>query len=364
MLFVSCGGKEPVDPTPVETKDTKAPVISVSLSSVNVIGGQEVTLGTSELKIGEKTVATWKDDVSKTCKAALEFNGQTISSGSKLSEPGKLKLSVTDEAGNTAAAEITLTNEDTQAPQISVVISEKNVIAGVKVSIQDNQLLFDDSVAATWTDDYSETFTVELSLIVDGCEPESINPGDLITKAGVLKIHVSDEFQNKTIAEITLTAVAITGLENLQNLTFQVDQEVNLLQGLTIADGLTLSKVEVEQDGVRSEIPNPQAYIPEFPGTVNIILTFARPDGSTIEVKVDKLTVNALAYNKMTVTDIKPVDILPIIGQIEIGDKNVYSYIEHLKVAEATRIRDMMWEYGAGPHSRVDYQELMSRLHT
>ena len=321
------------------------------------------------MKIGNDLVASWKDDKSTSCTVAITFTptgGTTkkVNSGDKLSEEGKLQVKVSDEAGNSSEAEITLTKTDSQAPEISIKIQEKNVIAGVKVVVQDNQLLFDQDIAAIWTDDYSETFTVELYLFVDGCEPESISPGDLITKAGVLKIHVSDEFQNKTIAEITLTAVAITGLENLQNLSLQVDQEVNLLLGLTIADGLTLSKVEVEQDGVRSEIPNPQAYIPEFPGSVNIILTLARPNGSTIEVKVDNLTVNALAYSKLTVTDLKPVDILPIIGQIEIGDKNVYSYIEHLKVAEATRIRDMMWEYGAGPHSRVDYQELMSRLHT
>ena len=120
-------------------------------------------------------MATWKDDVSKTCKAALEFNGQTISSGSKLSEPGKLKLSVTDEAGNTATAEITLTKTDSQAPQVSVVIAEKNVIAGVNVTIQDNQLLFDDAVAATWTDDYSTTCTIEMSLIADGASPKTVN---------------------------------------------------------------------------------------------------------------------------------------------------------------------------------------------
>ena len=184
-MFVSCGGDEPVDPTPTTPvtpenpstppKDTKAPVISVSQASVNVIGGLDAVLGTSELKIGDKTVATWSDDVSKTCKAGLELDGKAISSGAKLSEPGKLKLAVTDEAGNTATAEITLTKTDSQAPQVSVVIAEKNVIAGVKVTVKDNQLLFDDAVAATWTDDYSTTFTIEMNLAVDGASPKTIN---------------------------------------------------------------------------------------------------------------------------------------------------------------------------------------------
>ena len=328
-FLVSCGGDEPIDPTPTtpvnpptQEKDTTSPTITVSKSTVNVISGPSLTVSGNELTIGNDLVASWKDDKSTTCTVTTNLtltDGtiKTVNSGDKLEEAGTLQLKVLDEAGNSSSAEIKLTLSDTKAPEIEVKISEKNIIAGVTIAIQDNQLFFDQDVAASWKDDYSETFTVELYLFVDGCEPESINPGDLITKAGVLKIHVSDEFQNKTIAEITLTAVAITGLENLQNLSLQVDQEANLLQGLTIADGLTLSKVEVEQDGVRSEIPNPQAFVPEFPGTVNIILTLARPDGSTIEVRADNLTVNALAYNKMTVTDLKPVDIMPIIGQIE-----------------------------------------------
>ena len=39
FLAVSCGGDEPVEP-----KDTKAPVITVSQNTVNVIAGPDVTL--------------------------------------------------------------------------------------------------------------------------------------------------------------------------------------------------------------------------------------------------------------------------------------------------------------------------------
>ena len=67
----------PVDPTPVippvEETDTTAPVITVSSSSVNVIAGVEVHLGESDLKLGDNTVATWTDDVTKTCKNDLSF---------------------------------------------------------------------------------------------------------------------------------------------------------------------------------------------------------------------------------------------------------------------------------------------------
>ena len=345
--------------------DTKAPVISVSLSSVNVIGGQEATLGTSELKIGTKTVATWKDDVSKTCKAGLELDGKAISSGTKLSEPGKLKLTVTDEAGNSSSTEITLTKTDSQAPEIQVKIAEKNVVAGVKVNVEGDQLFFDDQVAASWKDDYSETLTVNVQYFPENSSTgKAIESGETLFDAGKLQIAVQDDAKNKSTAEIKLTSVAITGLESLMGKELTVDVPVNLLEGLTIAEGLTLQKVEIEQDGQRSEIANPKAFSPQIPGTIGIVLTLARTDGSTIEVKVDNLTVKGIQYQAMKITDLKPVEILPIIGQIEGGDKNAYDHIDHLRVAEATRIRDMMWKYGTGKHSPEQYQQLMMRLNT
>lgn len=74
------------------------------------------------------------------------------------------------------------------------------------------------------------------------------------------------------------------------------------------------------------------------------------------------VTVKGMEYGKIAITDLKPVEILPVIGQVTEGDKQVYDHIEHLRLAEATRIRDMMWEYGAGSHSKEEYQQLMGRL--
>ena len=92
----------------------------------------------------------------------------------------------------------------------------------------------------------------------------------------------------------------------MQNLSLQVDQTVNLLQGITITERLTLTKVEIEENGTRNEIDNPKTYTPEYPGTVNIILTISKPDGNTIEVTVENLTVKSLAYTapKMQTADI------------------------------------------------------------
>ena len=76
------------------------------------------------------------------------------------------------------------------------------------------------------------------------------------------------------------------------------------------------------------------------------------------------VTVKGMEYGKIAITDVRPVDLLPIIGQVEVGDKQVYDHIEHLRLAEATRIRDMMWEYGTGNHSPEEYKQLMNRLNT
>ncbi len=72
----------------------------------------------------------------------------------------------------------------------------------------------------------------------------------------------------------------------------------------------------------------------------------------------------AQGYKSIEIIHIKPVDILPIIWQVEVWDKQCYEHIEHLRVAEATRIIDMMWKYGAGNHSAEEYKQLMMRLNT
>ena len=337
------------------------------MNSVNIIAEPSVTISGDALKIGNDAVASWKDDVSKSCKVELSLTPaggsvKDVHSGDKLSEEGKLQIKATDDAGNSSTADITLTKADTKAPEIDVKISEMNVIAGVRMTVQDNRLLFDDSVAATWTDDYSKAFAVELALTPEGGESKPVDSGVTVLDAGKLIITVSDEFRNKATAEIVLKADAIYGLESLQNLSLQVDKEVNLMTGLTIADGLTLQKVEVVQDGARTQVDNPNAYIPEYPGSIDIILTLARPDGSTIEVRVDNLTVKGIDYHAVSLIDIKPVDVFPQIDQIEAGDPNIYSYVEDLRVAEAYVMREMMTEYGVGKYGPEEYQQLLSRI--
>lgn len=348
-----------------EQPDIEPPVITVSIREVNVIGGVSVRTSGNQLSLGDKIAASWTDNSEGTCTASLSLGGTPVSSGATLKESGNLLLKVTDEAGNSATATIILTKEDSGVPTISVKIQEKNVIAGVATTIRENQLLFDNEVAASWTDDYTTACKTELTLTPEGTmTAKTITSGAKLLEAGTLRLTVTDDFDNKATADFTLSSVAVFGLENLQNLSLQVDQTVNLLEGITLAEGLSLLKVEMEQDGKRTEITNPKSFISEYPITINIILTLKRPDSSTIEVRVDNLVVKPLTYDKLSIEDLKPVDILPVIGQVTNGDPKVYDYIEHLRIAEATVIRDMMWEYGAGEHSKEQYQQLMGRLNT
>ena len=97
-----------------------------------------------------------------------------------------------------------------------------------------------------------------------------------------------------------LTATAVYGLGNL---SLQVDQETDLLKGLTIAEGLTLQKVEIVQDEVRTVIDNPHSYTPEYPGSIGLVLTLVKPDGSTIETGVNNLSIAPKQYNTPTLME-------------------------------------------------------------
>ena len=108
---------------------------------------------------------------------------------------------------------------------------------------------------------------------------------------------------------------------------------------------------------------------PSIATVVSGKVTAIKAGNATISATVGSLKAECdvtvyLEYGKVAISDLRPVEILPVVGQVVTGDKQVYDHIEHLRLAEATRIRDMMWEYGAGNHTREEYQQLMERLHT
>ena len=57
--------------------------------------------------------------------------------------------------------------------------------------------------------------------------------------------------------------------------------------------------------------------------------------------------VETKQYSPVQIRDLSPEEILPVVGQVDAGDRKAYQHIEHLKIAETTRTRDMMRKYGA-----------------
>ena len=89
-------------------------------------------------------------------------------------------------------------------------ISSKNVIAGVTVSIDGSQLLFDGEAAASWTDDYTPDCKAELSFTpAGGKDSEMVASGDRLSRAGTLTLSVSDEDGKSAETDITLTSESV-----------------------------------------------------------------------------------------------------------------------------------------------------------
>ena len=67
----------------------------------------------------------------------------------------------------------------------------------------------------------------KVTLTFNGAE---IGSGTMLNEAGTLTLTVAGKQGKTSSAEIELTNEAISGLENLQKSSIQVDQEIDLLQ--------------------------------------------------------------------------------------------------------------------------------------
>ena len=191
-------------------------------------------------------------------------------------------------------------------PDLTVLKPEVSVFGGAQVVIAPKALLIEDDTVALWSDKY----TAECKVTVKHNDKE-LASGDYISEEGKLTLTVTNDQGKSSTAEITLTNEAVSGEARLGDM--QVDEEVDLLSGITFVNNATLVMVEIEVEGQRTEIANPQHFVPEYPATCAIIFTVTGKNGNQTEIKVDNLTINPLDYKAIEVTNIKPVDILPII---------------------------------------------------
>ncbi|MBO4849517.1 MAG: hypothetical protein J5529_01300 [Prevotella sp.] len=241
-------------------------------------------------------------------------------------------------------------------PTLNILQNPVNVFGGAKVDIQKSQLLLNSEQVATWSDESGKDCKVAVT-----CNDKAVSSGDILDMAGVLIITVTNDYDNATIRQITLYVMAATA--HFSSLNLQAGEEVNLLDGITFVDGVTLLKTELEMDSVRHEIADPTHFTPKQPGDCSLIFTVQGRNGVKLEQKYE-VTIKPMDFQTADIRHLQPKDILPIVGQINKGDKKAYEHIEHLRIAECTRVRDMMWQYGAGSHSFGEYQKLMLRLYT
>lgn len=108
--LLSCGKGDEPTPTPTPTE---APTITVLVSNYNVdiFGGSTLTISGTKLLLDGEEVASWTDKNTATCKVTVQCNGKDVASGAKLSEQGKLVITVTNENGKSTQATVTLTSD-------------------------------------------------------------------------------------------------------------------------------------------------------------------------------------------------------------------------------------------------------------
>lgn len=274
------------------TEDNNAPELTVLKDNVDVYGGKTVTAADNTLSIGAEPVLQWTDDHGDECTLALELDGTSVNLCDEVSTAGTLKITVSDSKGLGTEASIILT-ENNSAPEVTILKEYVNVFGGKAVTINGHVLSIGEDAALQWSDDHGDECTLALDL-----DSTSVNIGDDVSTAGTLKITVTDSKGLGTEASITLTDQIVFGMESLDGLDLQIDKEVNLISGLSFYEGWSLAKVEIEKDGVRTEVTEPEHYISSIAGDIVIIITLT--DGSkTAEFKSGSLTVKPISYTSV-----------------------------------------------------------------
>lgn len=194
--------------------------------------------------------------------------------------------------------------DDYKAPTITVLAAEANVFGGAKVEQTDSSLLIGGEKVAEWKAGSGKVKTVALKF-----KGQDITLGTILSEKGTLGLIVTNDADKSDSKSINVTDEVIAGLGSLKTI-LQVDKEVNLTEGLTIAQGFELAKTEIEFEGQRTEIADPSHFTPEYPGTCSLFFSVKKKD-TVGEVKADYLTIRPLDYKAIEITDINPEDLMP-----------------------------------------------------
>lgn len=136
----------------------------------------------------------------------------------------------------------------------------------------------------------------------------------------------------------------ILGLETLKSMTFRVDEPVNLVQGLSVTRGGSITRIVVKEDGVETELEG-NSYVPEFPvESLAFTFTAESPDGKqNATATVEGLTVLPLEYN--------PVNPAPAnLGKnwddwkktVTAGNRQWYEYYETVGLLQTKKVLEQL----------------------
>ena len=83
MTFTSCAHEENTEnpSSSLPAVDKTPPTITLHRTSVDITGVEQISIVGSELRVGDILVASWKDNVTKSCQVKMMFEGTAISSG-------------------------------------------------------------------------------------------------------------------------------------------------------------------------------------------------------------------------------------------------------------------------------------------
>ncbi len=135
----------------------------------------------------------------------------------------------------------------------------------------------------------------------------------------------------------------ILGLETLQSTAFRVDESVDLVQGLSVTRGGTITKILVKEDGVETEL-NSHVYAPEFP-VESLAFTFLAesPDGKqNATATVEGLTVLPLEYNQVALTPTNLGTNWDEWKKVSRGNREWYKFYETVGLLQTKKVLEQL----------------------
>ena len=218
-------------------------------------------------------------------------NVATVAWGTWLALFSTMLTSCSDEPDNP------LPEKDTTRPRIEIKRPEVDISWWKKISINWNRLYIWDLLTAERSDNVTTNCKVELFFNND-----PITSWTTINKEWLLTIIVTDDAGNSETSSIKLSfkEQLVSWLENINNLSMKVNEEIDLLKWVQISDNL-IATVTIEADWKKIEVTDPHHYVPEFPWTCIIYVDIKDINWNPIDSFTSNiLNIAPLEYHEPT----------------------------------------------------------------